>query len=237
MRQIVAMGGGGFLMEPENPLLDDFVLKLKRGPDSRVCLLPTASGDSDRMIAQFYTWLAPRCRGTHLPLYNRIHDDVEKLLMAQDIIYVGGGNTANMLAVWRTHGVDRALRRAYDAGIVLAGVSAGGLCWFDGGLTDSFGGLMQLDDGLGFLTGSFCAHYDQGERRPSYERLVAQGLADGWGADDGAALHFVDGRLHDALSSRSNARIHRVERAGEEAVCTPRRTRYLGAHSSSKFTV
>lgn len=237
MRQIVAMGGGGFLMEPDNPLLDDYVLTLKRGHDSRVCLLPTASGDSDRMIAQFYTWLGPRCRPTHLPLFNRIHEDAEALLMAQDVIYVGGGNTVNMLAVWRAHGVDRALRRAYDAGIVLTGVSAGALCWFDGGLTDSFGGLAPLDDGLGFVGGSFCPHYDQGERRPSYERLVAGGLADGWGADDGAALHFIDGRLHDAVASRSSARTHRVERAGEEAVCTPRRTRYLGARASSKFTV
>jgi dipeptidase E len=229
VRQIVAMGGGGFLMEPENPLLDDFVLGLGGGPRCRVCFLATASGDSDRMLVNFYTDLAPRCRGTHLPLFRRTRADLEALLLAQDVIYVGGGNTANMLAVWRVHGVDRALRRAYDAGVVLAGISAGGLCWFDGGVTDSFGGLDAHGDGLGLLPGTFCPHFDEPDRRPSYERLVGEGLPDGWGADAGAALHFVDGELHDAVCSRPHARVYRVERAGEQAMSTPRPTRYLGA--------
>jgi peptidase E len=232
MKQIVAMGGGGFLMEPHNPLLDDYVLSLarKRNPQPRVCFVPTASGDNDRMLTSFYTYLAPRCGvATHLSLFNRRHADLDEFVLGQDLIYVGGGNTANMLAVWRVHELDLALRRAYDAGVVLAGMSAGAMCWFNGGVTDSFGELRAFEDGLGFLPGTICVHYDEVDRRPLYERLINDGLANGWGVDNSAALHFVDGHLHDAVTSRSSARAYRVERTGDEALCSPRRTRYLGA--------
>src|SRR5687768_12307928 len=148
MKQIIAMGGGGFLMD-ENPLLDDFILSRSKGRDSRVCFLATASGDSDRMLVNFYTALGPRCRASHLPLFRRDDPDATGYLLGQDVIYVGGGNTVNMLAIWRAHGVDTALMRAYEAGILLCGLSAGGLCWFDTGVTDSFGGpLTALDRGL-----------------------------------------------------------------------------------------
>jgi peptidase E len=228
-KRIVAMGGGGYLMEPNNPLLDDFVLSLARGAESRVCLLPTAAGDSDRMLAMFYTYLGPRCKATHLALFNRRVDDVDAFLRAQDIVFVSGGNTANMLAVWRVHGVDAALRRAYEAGVIMAGVSAGALCWFGGGVTDSFGALARLDDGLAFLDGSMCPHYDgEAERRPTYHTLVADGMPAGWAADDGCALHFVDGALREAVSSRPHARGYRVKRAPDGAVVeTPLPTRYL----------
>ncbi len=230
MKQIVAMGGGGFLMEPDNPLLDDFVLGLARGGESRVCFLPTAAGDGDRILVNFYTWLAPRCRATHLPLFVRRDADLDAVLRAQDVIYVGGGNTANMLAVWRAHGVDAALRRAYDAGVVLAGLSAGAVCWFRGCVTDSFGPLAPLDDGLAFLDGTMCPHYDsERQRRPTYHALVARGMAAGYAADDGAALHFVDGALHETVASRPGARAYRVERAQDGAVLeTPLPARYLG---------
>ena len=230
-KQIVAMGGGGFLMEPQNPLLDDFVLSLARGADSRVCLLPTPAGDSNRMIATFHTWLGGRCgKATHLPLFKRRHEDIDGFLRAQDVIYVGGGNTANMLAIWRVHGVDAALRRAYEAGVVLAGVSAGAICWFNGGVTDSYGPLQRLDDGLAFLDGTMCPHYDgEAQRRPTFHALVADGMPAGYAADDGCALHFVDGALQQAVSSRPDARAYRVKRAPDGAVVeTPLPTRFLG---------
>jgi peptidase E len=148
MKQIIAMGGG-FLMD-DTTLLDDFMLSRASGSASRVCFVATASGDSDRMLVHYYTALGPRCRATHLPLFRRQHADVAAHLLAQDVIYVGGGNTPNMLAVWRVHGVDVALSRAYEAGIMLGGVSAGALCWFESGVTDAFGGpLRRLDGGLG----------------------------------------------------------------------------------------
>ena len=230
-KQIVALGGGGFLMEPANHLLDDFVLSLARGRESRVCFLATAAGDSDRMIVNFYTDLAPRCRGRHLALFRREERDLEAVLLAQDVIYVGGGNTANLLAVWRVHGVDAALRRAYENGVVLAGVSAGALCWFAGGVTDSFGGLAALDDGLAFVDGTMCPHYDgHPERRPTYHALLAGGMPAGYAADDSCAIHFVDGALREAVSSRPNASAYRVKRAPDGAVVeTPLPTRFLGA--------
>ncbi|HKO92121.1 MAG TPA: peptidase E [Polyangiaceae bacterium] len=233
MKQIVAMGGGGFLME-NTPLLDDFILSRAKGRESRVCFIATASGDSDRMLVTFYTALGSRCRADHLPLFRRSATDVAAYLLNQDVIYVGGGNTANLLALWRLHGVDRALVQAYEAGIVLCGVSAGALCWFEAGVTDSFGSLDGLENGLGILKGSFCPHFD-GEplRRPAYRRLIAEGMQSGFAADDGAAMCFVDGALAEVVTSRPSARAYRVGPVDgalrEEALPS----RYLGGMSST----
>jgi peptidase E len=230
-RQIVAMGGGGFSME-ETPLLDDYVLRLTGQDRPRVCFVPTAAGDADNYLARFYrSFNADRCRASDLALFTRTIQDLRAFLLTQDVIYVGGGNTANMLAVWRVHGVDAILRGAWEAGIVLCGLSAGGLCWFEGGVTDSFGPpLAPLRDGLGFLTGSFCPHYDgEAQRRPTYQRLVAEGqIAAGYAADDGVGLHFVGADLAAVVSSRPNARAYRVERGGDAAEETALPTRYLG---------
>jgi peptidase E len=230
------MGGGGFSMEPDNPLLDDHVLALGRSAGGRkrprVCFLPTASGDSEGYIAGFYTAFAGRSEATHLALFNRRVDDLEALLLDQDVVYVGGGNTANMLAIWRAHGVDRALRRAWEAGVVMAGLSAGSLCWFESGTTDSFGlELAGLVDGLGFLPGSHSPHYDgEALRRPLYQRLVAEGaLPEGLAADDGAALVFRRTGLVEVVTSRPAARAYRVVRGPDGlAIETELATRYLG---------
>jgi peptidase E len=154
------------------------------------------------------------------------------MLLHQDAIYVGGGNTENMMAVWRVHGVDRALRRAWESGVVLAGLSAGSLCWFETGTTDSFGaGLAVLSGGLGFLPGSHAPHYDdEPTRRDHYQRLVAEGaLPAGYSADDGAGLVFHGAELAEVVTSRRDARGYRVERGpGGEAVETVLPARYLG---------
>jgi dipeptidase E len=233
-RRVVAMGGGGFSMEPDNPLLDAFVLSLARSPDPRVCFLPTASGDAEGYVAQFYrAFTALHCRPTDLQLFERTVGDVEAFLLAQDVIYVGGGNTASMLAVWRVHGVDRILRRAWEEGIVLCGLSAGMNCWFTESVTDSFdlAALAPLHDGLGLLAGSACPHYDgEEQRRPTFTRLVAAGeLAGGWAADDGAALVFAGTELEEVVTSRPHARALRVERTaggGADEHALP--VRYLG---------
>jgi dipeptidase E len=235
-RWVVAMGGGGFSMEPENPLLDDALLDLVRRTRSRdrprICFIGTASGDSEGHIATFHAAFDDRTEATHLALFDRTVEDIGAFLLEQDAVYVGGGNTANMLAIWRIHGVDVGLRAAYEDGVVMAGLSAGSLCWFEAGTTDSFGpGLRPLHDGLGFLSGSHCPHYD-GEpgRRPLYQRLIGEGrLPAGYAADDGAALVFRDGELHTVVASRPTARAYRVERGGGgTAVETELETRYLG---------
>jgi len=212
-RQIVAMGGGGFLVAGDDGLLDDYVLSLARKDRPRVCFLATAGGDSRDNIVKFYeAFPAKRAEASHLPLFGVPRKDIREFLLSQDVIYVGGGNTANMLAVWRVHGVDRVLREAWRRGIVLTGVSAGMLCWFEGGVTDSFGRpLSAIRDGLGFLKGSACPHYDgEADRRPIYHRLLRRGLAAGVAADDWAAIHYIGGKIHVCIGTRPSARCYRV---------------------------
>ena len=210
------MGGGGVLMEPANPRLDAFVLSLARSANPRVCFVPTATGDAEQSIQRFRDGYAGLpCRTSVLRLFGREVADLEAFVLAHDVVYVGGGNTANLLAVWRVHGLDVVLRRAWEEGIVLCGLSAGMNCWFAESVTDSFN-LAQLEplhDGLGFLSGSACPHYDgEPQRRPAYRRFVAEGrLAAGFAADDGAALVFAGGELSDVVSSRSGVSAYRLE--------------------------
>jgi peptidase E len=218
---IVAMGGGGFSTEPENPLLDLFVLSLARTEHPRVCFLATASGDSERYVASFYRAFSEfDCHPVDLALFDRKVTDLRGFILDQDVIYVGGGNTLSMLGVWRAHGLDAIFGDALDAGAVLCGVSAGMNCWFDASVTDSFGPhLAPLDDGLGFVAGSACPHYDSEEqRRPVYHRLVAAGFPGGYAADDGAALHFSGSdELAEVVASRQGAHGYRVERRADGA--------------------
>jgi len=212
--RIIAMGGGGFSMEPENPLLDAFILSTVGRPRPRVCFIPTASGDADSYTVRFYeAFSAPDCEPTHLPLFQRKISDLREFVLKQDILYVGGGNTANMLAIWRAHGLDAILREAWEEGVVLCGLSAGSLCWFESGVTDSYGPeLGPIHNGLGFLGGSHCPHYDGEELRPgAYHRLVrAEVLPAGWAVDDGAALVFEGQELLEVVSSRPQAAAYRV---------------------------
>jgi dipeptidase E len=233
-RRIVAMGGGGFSMEPENPLLDDFVLSLAGRDTRRVTFVATASGDAAPYVADFYRAFAPRaCAPSDVGLFDRRIADLRAHVLAQDVVYVGGGNTASLLAVWRAHGFDRVLTEAWNAGVVLAGLSAGMNCWFQQSTTDSFapGEIAALDDGLGLLAGSACPHFDGEElRRPAYRRLVSEGvLRDGWAADDGAALVFSGVELHEVVASRPEAAAYRVERTADGV--TERRidARFLGS--------
>jgi peptidase E len=220
-RRIVACGGGGFVSTPDSPLID-YILGLSGKPRPRVCFVPTAGGDALPYVALFYRACAARdCEPSDLPLFNRTGEDLRAKLLAQDVIWVGGGNTANLLAIWRTHGVDSAMREAWEDGIVLSGSSAGMICWFEASITDSFGpALAPLRDGLGLISGSACPHYDgEPQRRPLYRRLVDAGeLAPGWAADNDVALHFAGGELVEAVTLRDGAGGHRVEPGSEVPV-------------------
>jgi dipeptidase E len=231
-RHIVALGGGGFSMEPRNRLLDDFIVSLARRRRPRVCFIGTASGDHRGYIGRFYRAFAPpRAQPSHLSLFERTVTDLRAFVLAQDVILVGGGNTANLLAVWRTHGLDRALRAAWNAGVILAGVSAGAICWFDCGITDSFGGYRELRGGLGFVAGGCCPHYDgEARRRPVLLRAVRRGFPTTLALDNGAAAHFIGTRLAQVVSSRPRARAFRVIRSGRRAIEEPLHVRYLGAN-------
>lgn len=212
---IVAMSSGMLSGTAPAALLNDYILSLTNPERPRVCFIPTASHDSAEAVVTFYeTFPADRFMPSHLTLFNRVIEDLRSFLLSQDIICVAGGNTANMLAIWRLHGVDAVLREAWQQGTVLCGWSAGALCWFDAGSTDSFGrGLAPMDDCLGFLPGSFCPHYDSEElRRPTYHRFIAEGLLPaGWACDDGTALHYEGTNLRRIVSARPGARVYRVE--------------------------
>ena len=230
-RHIVAMGGGGFSMESRNTRLDDFALSLarrKRRP--RVCFVGTATGDSDSYIRRFHEAFPPsRAAATHLTFFERKVSDLKKFVMEQDVIYVGGGNTRNMLALWRLWGLDAVFREAHERGILLCGVSAGSICWFQEGVTDSWAGDLRPLECLGFLEGSNCPHYD-GEpgRRPTYQRLVSSGaMRPGYAADDGVALHYRDGSLHMVVGAKPEAKAYRVERVDGVAIETVIHPTYL----------
>lgn len=225
-------------MEPGNPLLDDFILGLTGKRQPKVCFLATASGDADSYIERFYMAMPRRrCRASHLGLFKRAHANPLTVLLRQDVIYVGGGNTANMLAIWRLHGIDRALKIAWHRGIVLAGISAGANCWFEASSTDSFGPLAALQDGLRLLAGSACPHYDgEKNRRPTFHRFIATGqLPDGYAMDDGTAAHFVGRRFVEAVSSRPLAKVYRVYRRGRHAAEEVLETRFLGVASRKRL--
>jgi peptidase E len=226
-------------MEPESPLLDQYVLGAARREMPAVCFVSTASGDAEGFIERFYDAFGQfPCRPSHLSLFKPPAADLRSFVFAQDIIYVGGGSTRNLLALWREWGLDRILREAWESGIVLAGISAGMICWFEAGVTDSTPGTTgdPIDDYsalpcLGFLPGSACPHYDgEPSRRPAYQRLVAAGaIAHGLAAADGVALHFIGQDLADVVSSRPSARAFRVERVRGSVAETPIIPRFLGA--------
>ena len=213
MRQIIAMGGGGFSMEPDNLALDRYVLAQTGKARPRVCFLPTASGDAEGYVVNFYTAFTQLdCQPSHLFLFRVPTADLTSFVLEKDAIYVGGGNTRSMLALWREWGLDRILKTAWENGIVLAGLSAGAICWFEQGVTDSVPGRLGPLDCLGLLPGSCCPHHDgETERRPAYQRLIAAGnISSGYGIDDGVALHFDDQALRYIVSSRRTAKAYRV---------------------------
>ncbi|MFI5782160.1 Type 1 glutamine amidotransferase-like domain-containing protein [Nocardia sp. NPDC051570] len=215
-RRIVLLGGG-FSLDPDSPL-DEFVLAGTGSDCPRVCFLATAGGDAREDIAAFHAAFGRlNCVPSHLSLFHDIPDDLEAVMANQDVFYVGGGSTANLLAVWRLHGLDRLLADAYRRGVVLCGVSAGAACWFEGCLTDSFGPLRELHDGLGLLPGSFCPHFDsEPDRAPMYIRAVETGsLPDGWALDDGAAVLFRDERLAEVVAATPASTLTRIRRDGD----------------------
>jgi dipeptidase E len=217
-RQILAMGGS-----PDDTLLD---YVLGAAPGSRVLYVPTAGMEDASFTVWWYERLRGRAQMTHLHFFPWPPAAFREVTLEHDVILVPGGNTANAIALWRTHGFDEILREAWEQGVLLAGWSAGMICWFEHGITDSFGpGLAPLEC-LGFLPGSACPHYDGEERRrPVYRQLVDDGLPAGVAADDDVALHYVGTELRDVVTSRDGAGAYRVSADGEEALAA----RLLGA--------
>jgi peptidase E len=232
--QIVALGGGGFSMERDGSLLDDYVLSLTDAARPRVCFLPTASGDADHYVVRFYRRFSPSCDASHVSLFRRdqgtggVEEDLAAHLLAQDVIYVGGGNVVSMLGAWRAHGLDEILRRAWRKGVVLCGPSAGSLCWFEEALS-AFHGDPRAVRGMGLLPYSNCVHYDaEPQRRAEYHSLIAGGMRGGYAVEDRVALYFRRTRLKRVVSSRPGAYAYRVEATADGVRERRLRADYLG---------
>lgn len=207
------MGGA-----PDETLLE-YILGL--APGKRLLYVPTAEMEDPTRTVWWYERLHGRAEMTHLHFFPWPPSGLRDLVLAHDFVLVTGGNTANALAVWRAHGFDEMLREAWEQGVVLAGWSAGMICWFEHAVTDSFGPELAPMECLGFLPGSACPHYEgEEQRRPVYTRLVAKGLPAGVAADDDVALHYVGTELREVVASREGAAAYRVERDGETALET-----------------
>jgi peptidase E len=221
-RLIFAMGGGGFAMEPTNPLLDDFVLGLSPVQEPRILFLPTASGDTNAQINAFKACFADRlCVPEYLSLFRLAgaRRSLRETVLGQEIVYVGGGSMRNLMAIWKAHGLDRLLLEAWRRGTVLAGLSAGAMCWFEGGVTCSSGRPGPIE-GLGLLEGSLTVHADgEPDRLPVWLAGVRDGiLPGGWALDDGVGLLFRGRRPARLVSSRPGAAALRVDAIAGELV-------------------
>ena len=227
--RILAIGGGG-LTEASGEL-DSYVVDLSERDDPRICLLPSAGDDASAQVARFYDVFGGRAEPSHLTL-DRASDPpdlIRRHLLAQDAVYAGGGGLVNVLSRWRAHGVDGALREAWQAGVVLAGQSAGSLCWFEAAVTAP-GGQPRPARGLGLVPASNSVHWSAApRRRRAFLDCVADGMPAGWGVDDGAALLFEGTELTGAVAGEHGARAWRIEREGPEVVETAVPTRVLGA--------
>jgi len=219
-------------MEAGNPLLDEHALALTGVECPKVCFLPTASGDADHYIVRFYrAFPAGRCQPSHVSLFRRDGGatDLAGHLLAQDLVYVGGGSLISLIGTWKAHGVDGMLRAAWRRGVVMAGLSAGSLCWFDHAVT-AFHGESRKVKGLGLLPFSNAVHYDdKPERRAAFLAAIADGMPAGYGSGDGAALHFVGTELSRVVTSRLHARAFHVAPEGADVTETELATHFLGA--------
>jgi dipeptidase E len=216
-RQIVAMGGGKMCRE-----MAEYLARLTGKERPTVLYVGTASAEHAGEALRMYDRFAGVAEISRLELFPFPPEDLRSVVLESDVVFVGGGNTANMLAIWRVYGVDELLREALDRGVVLSGSSAGGICWFESGVTDSFGPQLGPMDCLGFLSGSFCPHWDDEElRKPVYRGLLAEGFAPGYAADAGVGLRFVDGKLREVLACDEGSKAYRVELRDGEVVETP----------------
>jgi dipeptidase E len=219
-RHIVGLGGGGETLA-QTMRLYHYVVGLTGKERPRMLYVPTAIGDDPEGIVAFYERFGSIVEPSHLRTFPWPPEDLRELILGQDAICVNGGNTANMLAIWRVHGIDALLREAWENGIVLWGASAGMICWFEAGITDSFGPQLGGMDCLGFIPGSACPHYDGEERRrPRYRELIDGGFPEGVAADDGVGIHYVGTEIAEIVTCRPAAAAYRVTRDGEERLET-----------------
>ena len=230
-KQIFAIGGDFFPPEWKRPLLREHLLSLSDKARPKVCYVGTATGDAAHNTVTFYQEFGRHnCETSHLSLYSPPQADIRSFTLKHDIIYVGGGATKNLVALWKEWGFDGIMREAWEAGIILSGTSAGSICWFDDCITDSIPGGLTALDCIGLLKGSNCTHYGSRPDRPNtFRDLIRTGaISPGIATDDGVALHYLGDELHEIVTQDPEARAYRVERVGDNYLETPLEARYLG---------
>lgn len=217
-------------MEPGNPLMDNFFFSLAEKKKPEVCFIGTASGDAEGYIDRFYEYMKDHeVSPSHLSLFKAPLESLRDFVLSKDILYVGGGNTRNLMTLWREWGLDKIIVEAYQSGVVLGGLSAGGLCWFEEGVTDSIPGSLTRLTCMNLISGSFCPHYDgESDRRPSYNKLIQIGLKPGYACDDSAAVYFENEQYIEAVCSVATARAYYVSIKQGEIKEEELKTRFLG---------
>jgi len=212
MRQVIAIGGGGFGRTQDSNLIEQFILDQTGKKNPKICFIPTATGDLDPYIVNYYSvFLKLDCDPSHISFFKRTID-LEEHIFKQDAIFVGGGNTKSMLAVWKEWGLDLILKKAYEKGIVMSGVSAGAICWFEAGLTDSWASELKMMECMNFIPGSCAPHYDEEpERRPATKKFLEdQSISFMYGIEGGAALHFIDEQPDSTIRFKKNKNAYKV---------------------------
>ena len=222
---IVAIGGGGFGRNPNEAIIENYILNLSDSKKPNITFFPTASAENSDYIVNFYTAFSNlNCNAKHISLFKNT-PNLESIVNESDIIYIGGGNTKSMLSVWREWGLHNILKVGYDNGIVMSGVSAGAICWFNQGITDSWADQLNIIDCLGFIEGNCCPHYDEeSERRPSLIKfLEQQKLKDCYAIEGGCALHIKNDNVYSAVSFQGSKKSYLVDlKDGEirENICS-----------------
>lgn len=222
MRQIIAIGGGGFGREIGSLKIEKYIVQQSNKTKPKVCFIPTATGDDQAYIDNFYkAFNSIDCITSHIDFFKRTID-LKSHILEQDIIYVGGGNTKSMLAVWREWGLDVILKEAYNKNIILSGVSAGAICWFDKGITDSWKESQATLNCLGFVSGVCCPHYDEEpERIPYVKKILTENQVNEVYAIEGyAALHIIDDVPRYSISFKNDTHCHKVSKIDDSITHT-----------------
>ena len=218
-RNIIAIGGGGFGENPGQGIIEKYILKQANKKTPRICFIPTATGDNEAYKVNFYsTFSNLDCHPSHLDFFKRT-PNLNDLILEQDVIFVGGGNTKSMLAVWKEWGLNKILKKAYHNGVVMSGVSAGAICWFQNGITDSWASNLKLMPCLNFTKGTCCPHYDEEpERKPAVKKLLLlKKIKEVYALEGGSALHIKDDKIFKSVSFRKEKNSYQVSlHKGEE---------------------
>jgi dipeptidase E len=212
MRQVIAIGGGGFGRTQKSHLIEQYILDQSSQEKPNICFIPTATGDLDPYVVNFYTVFSKlNCNPSHISFFKRTID-LEEHILNQDVIFVGGGNTKSMLAVWKDWGLDSILKKAYDQGAVMSGVSAGAICWFEQGLTDSWASELKMMPCMNFISGNCAPHYDEEpQRRPATKKLLQDNaISFMYGIEGGAALHFINEQPEKTVRFQKNKHSYNV---------------------------